>query len=691
MAFAADNRCEYHIRQLDTRSVTLFPSRAQVVREVKSVPLKIGTNKIVFIGLTHHLDKESVKIEGVGAGTISDMTVVSEPNRESFDDVYPEPSPEGSDTTFINDQEESKSDPPSPELQAVRNQLSKLRIEQEYATELTNSAVRRLGFLDSYLSSLTQAPTKYGETIDIQKAVDAYKEERVKVFEDTMDGKNTLRKLQKRINELTNEELRLSTLAQRKIAKENIDKQKRNSERRYKKKKQEQFEDRARVRREQEAFWPKNVYVVTVNIEVGETTPASSPRDSLSGHLDAQTASSYLEALICDLTLSYVTSQAHWQPSYDLSLSTTTNTGTLYFNALLTNQTTETWSNCNVILSTSQTTFTSLHDAVPSLRPWRVGLSKGFASEEGDILFSSKGQDGGGNLPSRDVQQLQATYDNPHIPLVAEHFRSTQLRKRVAQAPAPSFRSSAYPSTPGPRPNPMPFQEPSFEDSGLKLKYDLPGPKRLTPSNNASKQRVARLTFADVVFNHKVVPKRNAAVYLQAQLQNASKLTLLKGAVSLTLDGEFLGRSTLDRCAPGSSLKLSLGVDHAIQVDYPKPEVQHGLGMFSKDNTTVYTQHLTLQNTRSEADSKAVRVTALDQVPESGDKRLHVAILQPQGLAPGGSAVYIAESQAWGKAEATMEEGGQIEWDVTINAGHTAELVLQYQCVFPTGEKPVNV
>ena len=32
---------EYRIRDLPTRSVTLFPTRAQVIRDIKDVPLKV--------------------------------------------------------------------------------------------------------------------------------------------------------------------------------------------------------------------------------------------------------------------------------------------------------------------------------------------------------------------------------------------------------------------------------------------------------------------------------------------------------------------------------------------------------------------------------------------------------------------------------------------------------------------------
>jgi hypothetical protein len=35
---------EYHIRDIATRSVTLFPNQAQVSREIKDVPLKVSVS-----------------------------------------------------------------------------------------------------------------------------------------------------------------------------------------------------------------------------------------------------------------------------------------------------------------------------------------------------------------------------------------------------------------------------------------------------------------------------------------------------------------------------------------------------------------------------------------------------------------------------------------------------------------------
>ena len=63
-AFAADvgHNVEYNIRDLGTRSVTLFPAQAQVKRDIKDVPLKVsGIHKVNISAYSRHTSLVSTK------------------------------------------------------------------------------------------------------------------------------------------------------------------------------------------------------------------------------------------------------------------------------------------------------------------------------------------------------------------------------------------------------------------------------------------------------------------------------------------------------------------------------------------------------------------------------------------------------------------------------------------------------
>jgi uncharacterized protein (TIGR02231 family) len=238
------------------------------------------------------------------------------------------------------------------------------------------------------------------------------------------------------------------------------------------------------------------------------------------------------------------------------------------------------------------------------------------------------------------------------------------------------------------------FQESSFEETGLTANYDLPNLKTLKPSSTASKQRVARISFTNVYFSRTVVAKYKPVAYLKAKLRNTSKLTLFKGPTGLTLDGTFMGRSTLPRCSSGDVFTMSLGIDPAIKVAYPKPDVKRSTtGVFTKGDNSIYTRTITLANTRASA-GKPVNIMVLDQVPISEDEKLRIDTLHPRGLSVGGMSVPTGlpgkdgkDDKEWGKAAASSKKGGEIFWDVSLNAGRSVKLILEYEVALPAGER----
>ncbi len=194
-----------------------------------------------------------------------------------------------------------------------------------------------------------------------------------------------------------------------------------------------------------------------------------------------------------------------------------------------------------------------------------------------------------------------------------------------------------------------------------------------------------------MVFSRTVVAKYKPVAYLKAKLRNSSKLTLLKGPTGLTLDGTFMGRSDLPRCSAGETFSMGLGVDPAIKVSYPKPDIKRSTaGLFSKEESSVYTRTITLLNTRASS-GKHVNITLLDQVPISEDEKLRVSTLQPRGLSIGGPGVLTGVSaregeKDWGRATAVLKKAGEIAWDVALNAGRSVKLTLEYEVSLPTGE-----
>ncbi|KAK8081051.1 mucoidy inhibitor A [Apiospora hydei] len=402
---------EYRIRELETRSVTLFPGRAQVHRQIKDVPLKAGENQITIVGLTPTVDQDSIKVEGTGSAIITDMAVELLPNREIFEDVYPE---------YDNDGDSSDSDPDSASdgegeeeranavMGDIRERLRLAEDDEKRASEILAGARRRLEILDSYGKLMTtDRQNTAAPDVKIDEGLATYRAEREKIFADIWDGNVQHREIKDKLQRLRKEEGRIAKQYRRETAK--ADKVKRKEARAKQKeqqkaarKQQEVRKEQARVRKERESFWPKKVYSIRVTLDATAFTPGSSRRNSIASDVEVvsspkspeKSSDHEFSGSTCDLSISYVTTDAYWSPAYDMALSTTANTGHVCFDAQLTNQTAETWSNCKITLSTPQADFSGLHDTIPTLVPWRVRLTGGRAAHgdayslRNDIMFS---------------------------------------------------------------------------------------------------------------------------------------------------------------------------------------------------------------------------------------------------------------------------------------------------------------
>lgn len=796
-------------------------------------------NQISVIGLTPTVDEHSIKVEGTGSAIISDISVELLENQEIFQEIYPDSDKDDSDASedengqnaSTKDSEDEALTPAQTELKAMREKIVTVLDDVKRADEVVSSAEKRLSLLEEYGKKFEP---KSGS--DVGDIVDIYTEQRGKTFQDHIDGTIRQRELHAEVSRLRKKENKLKAQIlkednKRRKAAAKIEEAKRKKDQIANARLRKKAVEKARVRREKQKFWPRSCYTVRITLDATHYTPISSRRSSVASvtdlvkpvveePTDPVSPDPETPYPACDISLSYVTSAAFWSPSYDLQLNTTANTGTLFFDAQLTNNTSEAWKDCKIILSTSQAIFSGLQDEIPKLVPWRIKLAGRFGGGyhgNGDITSSvqemeqrrkyqnastaaSKDKHGADLIGLQErpfmvqvSQPKQAWACHPTTALescdrnfadqrvqnnmldrmksksdsitpsmsgglfgqraaASQAFGAPAVRPQAAQMMQMQqqggglFGSSANPPPPsaasGPQlfgalksstlaevdedappvpeevtlrePEPsLDFQESAMEETGLTTTYDLPGTKTLAPSANASKQRVARILFSGVAFSHTVVAKYRPAAFLKAKLRNASKMSLLRGPVGLTLDGTFMGRSSLPRCSSGDSFTMSLGVDPTIRVSYPKPDVKRSSsGVFSKENSTAYRRSIAITNTRGASSSsspssssnggsggaKPVRLVVLDQVPVSEDDKLRVDIAHPGGLREGGAGVSTGvlegtsskDGRDWGKATATLKKGGEVSWDVELNAGRGVKLDLEYEVSLPAGDVAVQ-
>lgn len=749
---------EVLIGSLPTKSVTFAPASATVVREIQDIQLKPGPNEITIFGLDPAVDVDSIRVDGRGPATITDIQTEKVPRREQFEDVYP-------DEDDDDDDEISDTDPDNDygidktKLEEARLILRDCQAEIAGAKDQQSSAIMSLQFMDKYGQSMDSRDvdvSKMNEFLTLyERKRDFFSASHQKSSANVTNLKEVIKIHERRVLHLERAYEKAKKVASKEARKE---REKRIRVREQKRKRKQ------RIMAEQQSFWTSSVSQVIVHLD---GFPGCTPASSGSSMIVIDKSVEIQDTV--SLSLTYVLSLASWSPRYELSINTPSSSGKIIYRAEFENSSSETWTNTKVVLSTSQTSFSGLDERIPSLQAWHVKLGKSEAAGPGkkadwssgleskseinaritmnmkhtNTMAANKASGGNCNSPlarlaaAQMQQQQQSLFQtqSQQTPQVTASLFGAPSSSALLQAPAGSaldpsisfgcarFRAASdEPSasdedrrirsdyavqlqnavllsieedpdadnlTLSDSHNALAYQESLRQDYGLTTTYDLPGHRTLAPSSVRRRHVIAELDLSSVALSYILVPKLRAAAFLKAKIKNTSLVTLLRGKAGMTVDGTFLGSTTLPACGPENHFNLSLGVDPSILVTYAKPTVRRATsGFFNKEDSAVFTRVCWIKNTKN----AAVSITVIDQVPVSEDGMLRVNILEPKGLEKEGDQKKLEVSKVqWGKGAVIYEKNGGIKWDLDLQKGKDIKLILEYEARIPSGQKIIGL
>lgn len=177
---------------------------------------KPGANEIQIIGLTPTADESSIKVDGKGSATITDMMVELIPNPDSYLDVYPESDDEDEDS----DDDQSESEPESDATKALAEKKKQNDDAIMEANEEKKAAASRLAMLESYGRSFEK-----DRPGDLKDCMVVYREERKKAFETHKWSEDKIKALEKERVKILKQQVKESKVVMKekaKAAKENV-------------------------------------------------------------------------------------------------------------------------------------------------------------------------------------------------------------------------------------------------------------------------------------------------------------------------------------------------------------------------------------------------------------------------------------------------------------------------------------
>ncbi|KAF9450483.1 hypothetical protein P691DRAFT_810305 [Macrolepiota fuliginosa MF-IS2] len=423
-----------------------------------------------------------------------------------------------------------------------------------------------------------------------------------------------------------------------------------------------------------------------------------------------------------DLKLTYIVSNTHWSPTYELDAVTGENgqpsrTVSLHYRACITQSTGEDWSNAALTLSTVATD--TIVKRIPRLEPVRIRVSYNGESRRAG-LFGAQQQ----------VQQQQQRAPNAFgapafgapapafgfgAPVPAGRFGASAFGNTTSAPPAGLFgAASSQPSQPPPPtthsafgifgavssqpPQPPPPAVPAAtltgsgeatpdddlifldnEDSGsekggdadelpaklvtqtpMALTYTVRGRSSIPSDGKEHIVTIAILPF-ETEIEYVSVPRVDPRVYLQCQVKNDSDYRLLPGPVSIILDDSYVSKTTIPDVNRNDVFNFTLGDDPSVIISYSRvlKSVKEGSGAFADvANVTTYTTWITVQNKH---DFPIERLTLRDAIPISDDSRVRVVLRKPKELVEA-KGVFVKVNRATGDSGEPDEDGLMVRW-----------------------------
>lgn len=275
------------------------------------------------------------------------------------------------------------------------------------------------------------------------------------------------------------------------------------------------------------------------------------------------------------LDLSYVVSNASWEPLYDVRLLVEEKPGSVAvgYLAQVTQRSGEDWGAIDLALSTARPI---LSDTLPELEPWYI-------------------------QPVR-----------PPIPLPR---RAPAVREAMI---------SAQPADAAPTPlaeEPLPEIMAKVESSGSIVTYKVPMKATIPTDGTPHKVTIARFSL-EPKLDYVAAPKLTEAVYRRVKLTNDSTYTLLSGDVNLFVEDEFVGTSQLELTAQGGEFELYFGVDDRIQVSRELVHREVDKKFIGGRKRILFGYQIELKNLLPEETT----ITLHDQIPVSRHEEVRVIL-----------------------------------------------------------------
>ncbi len=399
----------------------------------------------------------------------------------------------------------------------------------------------------------------------------------------------------------------------------------------------------------------------------------------------------------CNFTVSYITSKAFWNPSYDIRVENISKPINLIYKAKLVQTTGLDWKQVKLTLATSTP---NQNNNAPVLNSWFLNYIDPITRMENNLYMNSiqsalQGKVAGLSVDDKKLNEVVVTgyatqnklrvrgnssINNSSAPVYvvngeiikADDFEKIDPKNiKSMDVLKDANTTSIYGAQAANGVIMVTLKDAlgdyiSVKDNELNVVFDIDLPYDV-PGNGKEQNVSLKEMPVNTLFKYYSVPKLDKDAYLLAEVADWEQLNLLPGEANIIFEETYIGKSYIDPNSTMDTLNLTLGKDKRIVVKKEKLKDYSSIKFLGSNKKQIFTYELTVKNNKKEA----VQMLLKDQYPLSTNKDIEVELLE--------------SSEA-----ADNKELGVLTWKLQLEPGAIKKVRVSYSVKYPK-DKYINL
>jgi uncharacterized protein (TIGR02231 family) len=336
-----------------------------------------------------------------------------------------------------------------------------------------------------------------------------------------------------------------------------------------------------------------------------------------------------------DLSMSYYTNNAGWQPIYDIRVNSATNAIKLVYKASVIQNTGINWAKTKLTLSTGTPNFTT---TAPLLNPWYLQYYvPQLYNQLSEVVVVGYG-----------TRNRIQSFDDKDLDEEAKAKKSVSSGVQTVEASTLD-------------------QYTTLKQGLLNTSFEIDLPYDIESNGQAHSINIKEAEIQSNLKNY-AVPKLDADAYLLTEITNWQNLDLIPGNANIIMDDTYIGKSFIDPNTTADTLNLSLGKDKRVNVKRTLVKDAATTKTSNANTKQTFTYELIVKNNKI----KDINIVLKDQYPLSNIKEMEVELIDD------GSAMVNTEL-------------GVLTWKLTLKPGESKKVRFTYTVKYPKDKKIVNL